>query len=61
MLVLVSVFEVCTIDSVPASSLGLERHVYSRHRAVKLVAYTLTSSVRNDTIFYISSDRKSVV
>lgn len=55
MLVLVSVFEVCTIDSVPASSLGLERHVYSRHRAVKLVAYTLTSSVRNDT------DRKSVV
>lgn len=51
MLVLVSVFEVCMIDSVPASSLGLERHVCSRRRAVKLVGYILTSFVRNDSIF----------
>jgi hypothetical protein len=42
MLVSVSVFEVCMIDSVPASSLGLERHVCSRRRAVKLVGYILT-------------------
>ena len=42
MLVLVSVFKVCMIDSVPASSLFLERHVCSRCRAVKLVGYILT-------------------
>jgi hypothetical protein len=52
MLVSVSVFEVCMIDSVPASSLGLEWHVYIMRRAVKLVGYILTSFVRNDTIFY---------
>lgn len=52
MLVLVSVFEVYMIDSMPASSPGLERHVYSRRRAVKLVGYILTSFVRNDSIFY---------
>ena len=51
MLVLVSVFKVCMIDSVPASSLFLERHVCSRCRAVKLVDI-YSHFVRNDAIFY---------
>ena len=40
------------IDSMPASSPGLERHVYGRRRAVKLVGYILTSFVRNDSTFH---------